>query len=252
MNASPRSRPSLPGSRSMSLSRLDWVPVPRQSRRQPSSRSFSRCRTTRLPAAWLQVWRDRAATSLGYRCRALILSASGSNSCARSLLNSGGWRSWPMSDFPAAVLEMDEVRAAAKHTRLGDSHVLEIRGAEDIVPAFEGLKSRSDALYVCGDPLVIANRDAHQQLSARRTTADDVQLSGVRRSGRSDVLRSKCPGPIRRAADYVNRILRGAKPGELPVEQPTKFDLVINLKTARALGLEIPPTLLARADEVIE
>ena len=88
---------------------------------------------------------------------------------------------------------------------------------------------------------------SHQLLGARRAIADDARLSGLRRSWRSDGL-----DQYRRAADYVDKILRGAKPGDIPVEQPTRFDLIINLTTAKALGLEISPLLLARADEVIE
>jgi hypothetical protein len=93
---------------------------------------------------------------------------------------------------------------------------------------------------------------SHQYLGARCETADDAWLSGVRRIGRSDVLWTKPAGQFRRAADYVDKILRGTKPGDIPVEQPTKFDFVINLTTAKVLGLDVPPTLLARAEEVIE
>jgi hypothetical protein len=101
-------------------------------------------------------------------------------------------------------------------------------------------------------PLYGHQPDSHQYLGAGRAIADDLQLPGVRRSGRADVLGPNFPDLFRRAADYVDKILRGTKPSDILVEQPTKFDLVINLTTAKALGLTIPPTLLALADEVIE
>ena len=107
-------------------------------------------------------------------------------------------------------------------------------------------------LYVCGDPLVNANRIRINSLAlgARLPTMhgsrDYVEAGGLISYG------PNTPNQFRRAADYVDKILRGAKPGDIPVEQPTKFDLVVNLTTARVLGIDIPPTLLARADEVIE
>jgi putative tryptophan/tyrosine transport system substrate-binding protein len=152
---------------------------------------------------------------------------------------------------PTIVLEMGELKAAAR--TLGFEIVaLEIHKTEDIVPAFDALKGRADALYVVFDALVSTNwnRINTLALGARLPT-----MSANPTHVEVGALMSYAPnGPalFRRAADYVDKILRGAKPGDLPVEQPTKFDLVVNLITARALGLEIPPTLLARADEVIE
>jgi putative ABC transport system substrate-binding protein len=154
-------------------------------------------------------------------------------------------------DAPVAVLEMGEVQAAARTLGL-EAVTLEIRRAEDIAPAIDALKGRADALYVCGDPLVITNRVRinTSALGARLPTTynvkESVEAGGLMSYGPnfSDL--------FRRAADLVDKILRGAKPADIPVEQPTKFDLVINLTTAKALGLEVPPTLLARADEVIE
>ena len=152
---------------------------------------------------------------------------------------------------PFVVLELGEVQAAAGTLGL-EVLPLEIRRAQDISPAFEALKGRAQALYVCTDALANANRIRINILAvgARLPTMhgyrDYVEAGGLMSYG------PNFPDLFRRAADYVDEILRGAKPGELPVEQPTKFDLVINLKTAKLLGLEIPPTLLARADEVIE
>jgi putative ABC transport system substrate-binding protein len=149
------------------------------------------------------------------------------------------------------VLEIGEVQEMARGLGL-DVATLEIRRAADIAPAFETLKGRAQALYVVGDPLVTANRIRINTLAlgSRLPT-----MHGFREPAEAGGLMSYGANFLslyRRAGDYVDKILRGAKPADLPVEQPTKFDLVINLTTAKALGLEVPPTLLARADEVIE
>ena len=152
---------------------------------------------------------------------------------------------------PVSVLELSEVQAAARTLAL-EVHTVEIQRAQDIAPAIEALNGRADALYVCIDPLMTTNRIRINTLSlgARLPT-----MHGLREYVESGGLMSygpNFPDLYRRAADYVDKILRGAKAADLPVEQPTKFDLIINLTTAKALGLEVPPTLLARADEVIE
>src|SRR5262245_29136308 len=152
---------------------------------------------------------------------------------------------------PVSVLELSEVQAAARTLALEVQRV-EIQRAQDIAPAIEALNGRSDALYVCIDPLMTTNRIRINTLSlgARLPT-----MHGLREYVESGGLMSygpNFPDLYRRAADYVDKILRGAKPGDLPIEQPTKFDLIMNLTTAKALGLEVSPSLLARADEVIE
>jgi ABC-type uncharacterized transport system substrate-binding protein len=152
---------------------------------------------------------------------------------------------------PVTVVEAREVGTIAVALGL-DVVTLGIRRAEDIAPAFEGLKARADALYVVADPVILTNivRVNTLALSQRLPTIyiarEYAQAGGLMSYGPSN------PALYRRAAEIADKILRGAKPADIPVEQPIKFDLVINLTTARALGLEIPPTLLARADEVIE
>jgi putative ABC transport system substrate-binding protein len=154
-------------------------------------------------------------------------------------------------DNPGAVIELEEVHTVARNLGLGVTR-LEIRRAEDIPTAFDGLAGRVDALYVGIDPLVNANRVRINELAlnARLPTIHGfrayVEAGGLISYG------TDFPHLWRRTAEYVDKILRGTKPSEIPIEQPTKFELVINLKTAKALGIEIPPTLLARADEVIE
>jgi putative ABC transport system substrate-binding protein len=149
------------------------------------------------------------------------------------------------------VLEMGETEAAARTLGVEVAR-LEIRRVQDFSPAFQAIKAKADALYVAIDQLMVANlmRILTLALGARLptifSTRDFVRGGGFMSYGPSYTER------FGRAADYVDKILRGTKPGDIPVEQPTKFELVVNLITAQALGLTVPPTLLARADEVIE
>ncbi len=155
------------------------------------------------------------------------------------------------AENPASMAELRELQATARTLAL-EVVPSEISRAEDIAPAFEALKSRAQALCVVGDALAMTHRVRINTLAlaARLPTIynirEYVEAGGLMSYG------PNIPDLFRRAADFVDKILRGAKPGEIPVEQPTKFDLVINLTTAKALGLTVPPTLLAQADEVIE
>ena len=153
--------------------------------------------------------------------------------------------------YSGSVLEAAEAQAAARKVGI-DVDVLEIRRAQDIVPAFDALKSGAQALYVCPDALVNANhaRINTLALGARLPTIHPFReylgAGGFMSYGVNNA------DMFRRAGDFVDKILKGAKPADLPVEQPTKFELVINLTTAKALGLKIPESFLLRADEVIE
>ena len=152
---------------------------------------------------------------------------------------------------PAAVLEMGEVQATARTLGI-EVAALEIRRARGYRARLRGAQGPRGRTLCCTDPLVNANRIRINTLAlgARLPTMhgsrEYVEAGGLMSYG------PNFPDLFRRAADYVDKILRGTKPGDIPVEQPTKFDLVINLTTAKALGLTIPETLLLRADEVIE
>jgi putative ABC transport system substrate-binding protein len=155
-------------------------------------------------------------------------------------------------DNSDALPEMTEVQAAARTLGL-EAVPMDVRRADDIAPALGALKARTDAaLYVVADALMVANHTRiitlalAAQLPVVFNARDFIQAGGLMSYG------PNFPDLFRRAADDVDKILRGTKPGDIPIEQPTKFDLVINLTTAKALGLTIPESFLARADEVIE
>jgi putative ABC transport system substrate-binding protein len=154
-------------------------------------------------------------------------------------------------DAPISVLDMREIQAAADTLGL-DVVIADLRQAKDIAPAFDAVKGRADALYVCTEPLVFTNRVRINLLAA---AARMPTMHGRREYVEAEGLMSYGTNFLdlfRRAAEYVDKILTGPKPADLPVEQPTKLELVVNLKTARALGIDVPRTILERADEVIE
>jgi putative ABC transport system substrate-binding protein len=152
---------------------------------------------------------------------------------------------------PFAALDAAEVRRVARPLGL-EVVTFEVRRAEDIDSAFEALKGRAQALYVIAVPILFVNRVRINTLAlaARLPTmhgvGEYVEAGGLMSYG------PNWPHMWSRAADFVDKILRGAKPADIPVEQPTKFDLFMNLKTAKAMGLTIPQSVLARADEVIQ
>jgi putative tryptophan/tyrosine transport system substrate-binding protein len=152
---------------------------------------------------------------------------------------------------PNTVPEIREVQILARSLNFNVT-MLDIQRPDDIAPAFDAIKGRADAVYIPADPLVFTNRIrlATLALDMRLPTIysfrEYVEAGGLVSYG------PNIPALFRRAADLVDKILRGTKLSDIPVEQPTKFELVINLKTANALGLAVPGTLLARADEVIE
>jgi putative tryptophan/tyrosine transport system substrate-binding protein len=156
------------------------------------------------------------------------------------------------ADWHGAVEELKQVQTVGPTLGLDVVDKLEIRRADEIEAAFASLKGGPQALYVSSDPLVAANRIRIITLAlAARLPTSFVRREYIEAGG----LMSYGPSFLdlnRRAADFVDKILRGAKPADLPVEQPTKFDLILNLTTAKALGLRIPEAFLLRADEVIE
>jgi len=152
---------------------------------------------------------------------------------------------------PLIALEMEGVKEDGAKLGL-ETFKLEVTKAEEIVPGLQGLNGVADALYICSDPFLTTYRvrintlAIAQKLPTINAFREYVVAGGLLSYG------PNFPDLFRRSADYVDKILRGAKPADIPAEQPVKFDLVINNTTAKAIGLIIPEQFLLRADEVIE
>ena len=155
-------------------------------------------------------------------------------------------------DFFGSAQEVGEIRRTAGALGIDIVDMMEVRTSEDIARAFEALTGKAQVLYVCGDNLTntLYTRINTLALGARLLAIWNNRVS--MQGGGFFAYGVDFSDLHRRAGDYVDKILRGVKPADLPVEQPTKFDMVINVTVAKALGLKIPEAVLARADEVIE
>jgi putative ABC transport system substrate-binding protein len=156
------------------------------------------------------------------------------------------------SAIPPAEVALKELQAAAPVLGV-DLQFVEVPGPPGFAEAFAAImREHADALFVFPDPLTFGNRESivgfanKNSIPALFGAREFVEVGGLMSYG------SDYPALFRRAGNYVGRILKGESPADLPVEQPAKFELIINLKTAKAFGFDVAPTLLARADEVIE
>jgi putative ABC transport system substrate-binding protein len=153
--------------------------------------------------------------------------------------------------YPAAKNELAQCQAAAQTLGI-QAITLAVRQADDITPAFESLNGGADALYVVTEALTNTNHVRIGTLAMGAHLPTMFGTTEILESGGLMAYGPSLPALFRRAGDFVDKILHGAKPGDIPVEQPTKFELAINVTTAKALGVAVPSNLLAIADEVIE
>jgi putative ABC transport system substrate-binding protein len=153
---------------------------------------------------------------------------------------------------PIAGPQVKELESAARS--LGVTLLVQdIRTTDDLLAAFDaGRRGRADGLLTTAESIFAAQRERVAELAAQHRLPGLYPYRAMVDAGGLMAYDSYTPDLVAQTATYVDRILKGANPGDLPVEQPTKFELVINLKTAKALGLTIPPALLQRADQVIE
>ncbi|HMH53266.1 MAG TPA: ABC transporter substrate-binding protein [Candidatus Acidoferrum sp.] len=157
------------------------------------------------------------------------------------------------STIPQILARYDQQTATAARTLGIEVHPFIVRRAGDLAPAFLGMiKAQNQGVLVASSNFMFVHRQAVVDLAAAHRIAAVYELGGFVRQGGLMSYGVNAAEMERRAATYVDRILKGAKPADLPVEQPTKFELVINLKTAKALGLTIPQSLLLRTDQIIE
>ena len=250
-SVTPRSRPSLCGLRSMLLSHREARSSP-QSRRHPVIPIVFAIATDPVASGMVASLARPGGNITGLSIQSTDLASKRLELLREIIPDLRRLAIVGNASNPNALMEMAEVQATARSLGFVEVITPKIRRVEDIAPAFEALKGHAEALYLTPDPLIISHQIQISNLALRARLA---VMSFNRQFVEAGALMSYGPNNsdlFRRAAEYVDKILRGTKPGDLPVQQPTSFQLVINLKTAKALGLTVPRQIQTIADEVIE